>query len=71
LGLEIGDTCNIVFTPNKIAPAITKTCTVLGVSHSISIDSHKIMLKFKTLENSIFVLDDAVYGLLDLNSLSY
>jgi hypothetical protein len=71
LGLEIGDTCNIVFTPNKIAPAITKTCTVLGVSHSIGIDSHKIMLKFKTLENSIFVLDDAVYGLLDLNSLSY
>jgi hypothetical protein len=71
LSLEIGDSCNIVFTPNKIGSAITKTCSVLGVSHAIGIDSHKMVLKFKTLENTVFVLDDAVYGLLDLNSLSY
>jgi len=71
LGLEIGDICQIRFTPNGIAPSIEKYGVVIGMSNSVSLDSHVLTLKFETVETSSLILDDAVYGLLDLNIMSY
>ena len=71
LNLEIGGICNIKFTPNGISPAINKYGEILGISHSVDLEQHRIVLNFQTLDASLFVLDDAVFGLLDLNSLGY
>jgi hypothetical protein len=69
LNLEIGQVCNIVFTPNGIAPAINKMAEVLGISHIVDAEVHRMVLNFQTLDLGLFILDDARFGLLDLNSL--
>ena len=72
LNLEIGSVVRVQFTPNRMPPAISKYAQVIGVSHSASFDGHHIMsLKFQTLDIATFVLSDTVFGLLDLNILSY
>jgi hypothetical protein len=72
LNLEIGSVVRVQFTPNRMPPAISKYAQVIGVSHSASYDGHHIMsLKFQTLDIATFVLSDTVFGLLDLNILSY
>jgi hypothetical protein len=42
LGIDIGDTVSVEFTPNDIAPAITQTLAVQGISHDISPASHTV-----------------------------
>jgi hypothetical protein len=71
LGLEIGSICKIVFTPNGIAPSISKYAEVIGINHAISLTDHRVTLGFQTLDVSFFVLDDPVFGLLDSNVLAY
>jgi hypothetical protein len=71
LGLEIGSICKIVFTPNGIAPSISKYAEVIGINHSVSLTDHRVTLGFQTLDVSFFVLDDPVFGLLDSNVLAY
>lgn len=71
LGLEIGDICQIKFTPNGIPPAIEKYGVVIGMSNSGSLDNHVLTLNFETVETSSLLLDDPVYGLLDFSLLSY
>lgn len=71
LNLDIGSVCKISFTPNNIAPAITKYAMVIGVGHNGDLDHHVMSLNFQTLDSAGFVLNDAVFGLLDLDTLSY
>jgi len=71
LGLEIGSVCQIKFTPNGIAPTISKYAEVIAVSHQVSLTEHRVTLGFQTLDASFFVLDDPVFGLLDSNILAY
>lgn len=71
LGLEIGDICQIKFTPNGIAPSISKYAEIIGISHQVSLQEHRVTLGFQTLDVSFFVLDDPVFGLLDSNILAY
>jgi hypothetical protein len=71
LALEIGDICQIKFTPNGIPPAIEKYGVVIGMSNSGSLDNHVLTLNFETVETSSLLLDDPVYGLLDFSLLSY
>lgn len=42
LGLDIGDTVSVTFTPNGVGSAITQTLAVQGIAHDISPDSHVI-----------------------------
>ena len=65
LGLEIGDVVGIDFTPNNIAPAIEKHAEVIAIDHSITATNHVVTLGFATLDFSLLVLDDAVFGKLD------
>jgi hypothetical protein len=72
LNLDIGSIAQIRFTPNKVPPTIVKYAQVIGVNHSASPDGHHIMsVKFQTLDVGVFVLDDQVFGLLDLDLLGY
>ena len=72
LNLEIGSMVKIVFTPNNIPPSITKYAQVIGIDHDAAVEGHHIMsIKFQTTDIASFVLNDTVFGLLDLNTLSY
>ena len=65
LGLEIGDVVNIVFTPNGISPSINKYAEVISIDHAVDSVNHVMTLGFATLDFSLLVLDDAVFGKLD------
>lgn len=72
LNLEIGSITAIKFTPNNLPPAISKYAQVIGMGHSADyLGRHNMWIKFQTLDVGSFVLDSAVFGLLDLNILSY
>lgn len=65
LGLEINDVVEIKFTPNGIAPAITKYAEVISINHAVDTINHVVQLGFSTLDFALFVLDDAQFGKLD------
>jgi hypothetical protein len=66
LDLEIGSVCNIKFTPNGIAPAIQKYAEVISISHSADVRRHSVTLGFSTLDYIGLILNDAVFGKLDI-----
>jgi hypothetical protein len=65
LGLEIGNSVIVRFTPNQIGDPIIRASKVIGVSHSITPDLEAITLKLQTYAVAPFILDDAVFGKLD------
>jgi hypothetical protein len=69
LGLEIGQLCQIKFTPNNIAPAIQKYAEVISIAHSADVNRHQVTLGFSTLDYVPFILDDTVFGRLDTGPL--
>lgn len=69
LGIELGQLCNIKFTPNNIAPAIQKYAEVISISHSADTVRHQVTLGFSTLDYVPFILDDTVFGKLDTGPL--
>jgi hypothetical protein len=71
LGLEIGDICKIAFTPNGIAPQIVRYVEVREINHSILTDSHSVELGFDETRYAPLILDDAVFGRLDVGTLSW
>lgn len=72
LALEIGDVVQIKFTPNGIAPAITKSAEIIRVDHDITPISHVVSLGFATLDFTLLVLDDAQFGKLSAgNALAF
>jgi hypothetical protein len=72
LGLEIGDVVEIKFTPNGIAPAISKYAEIIRIDNSIDLDNHIMSLGFSTLDFALLVLDDAEFGKLDAgNALAF
>lgn len=71
LGLEIGDTGRIKFTPNGVGAQIDKFAAVIGVSHEVTPASHRVTFNFQTLDFASFVLDDAEFGILDTSRLGF
>jgi hypothetical protein len=71
LDLEIGDIVQVEFTPNRIPPAISLPCRILGVSHQWSIDKKQIVFSLETLNYGVFVLDSDLFGQLDNDRLGY
>lgn len=71
LELEIGDVCEIVFTPSGIPPAVERYAEVIGISHAVDPTSHLVTLKFSTLEFASLVLNDAEFGKLDSYALAF
>ena len=62
LALELGDVVQIKFTPNGIAPSITKYAEIIRIDHSVDTVNHVLSLGFSTLDFSLFVLDDIEFG---------
>jgi hypothetical protein len=71
IGLEIGDVCEIKFTPNNVGTQIDKYATIIRIDHDIQPASHSITFGFQTLDYASLVLDDLEFGLLDTGRLGF
>lgn len=71
LGLEIGDICSVAFTPNNIPPQILRYLEVTRIEHQIDQEIHIVSLGFNQLRYTPLILDDAVFGRLDVGTLSW
>jgi hypothetical protein len=71
LALEIGDVVQVRFTPSGIPPAIEQYVRVIGISHDWQNNEKRVNLALERLDFSLFILDDAVFGILDEDRLSF
>jgi len=71
LDLEIGDIVLIRFEPSDIPPAIEQYCRIIGINHDWNPASKNISFSLERLDFAIFILDDAVLGVLDDDRLAY
>ena len=71
LDIEIGDIVQVRFTPSGIPPAIEQYVRVIGISHDWQNNEKRINLSLERLDFALFVLDDAVFGILDDDRLSF
>jgi len=62
LGLELGDQADLVFTPNGVGLPIALRNRVIGISHQVGIDSHRVTFAFEELAFDFFILDDDPAG---------
>lgn len=71
LALDFGDICKITFTPNGIGDAIEQYVEVISIDQQIEVDTHRVSIGFIELRYAPLVLDDAVFGKLDVGTLSW
>lgn len=65
LGQDIRDILNITFTPSKVGSALTKRHSIIGVSHSMGVDSHNITFNLALTANQIMRWDSLTTGVWD------
>jgi hypothetical protein len=61
-GLDMGSVIQVKFTPNGIAPAIERYGLVIAINHQISAEDHIITVGVGSLQTSLFVIGDSVFG---------
>ena len=71
LGLELGDVVQIVFTPNGVGAPIDKYGQVISIEHNKDTSQHNIQFGLAAADFASLVLDDTVFGRLDVNSLGF
>ena len=71
LDLEIGDIVLVRFEPSDIPPAIEQYCRIIGINHDWNPGSKNISFALERLDFAVFILDDAVLGVLDDDRLAY
>lgn len=72
LSLDLTSLVIVTFTPNKIGAAITRTCIIEGISHNITPESHIVTFALGDVDRRATLrLDDALFGRLDYNVLTF
>lgn len=71
LALELTDVIQVKFTPNNIGSQINKYAQITGIQHRTNSISHSVTIRLSTLDYANFVLDDAVFGILDTSALGF
>lgn len=71
LSLDFGDICSVTFTPNGVGDPIERYVEVISIEHQIEVDFHTVTLGFKEIAYAPLVLDDVVFGKLDVGTLSW
>ena len=66
--LDINDQIRIIWTPPGTSQ-VDKTGVIESIEHTISIDTHRMVIGLTEPTGGNFTLDDAVYGVLDQNTL--
>ena len=69
LGLELGSVCKVEFTPNGIGDPIEKFIQVIKINHNIRPEQHYVTFGFQEIKYLALVLDDPVFGKLDVGTL--
>jgi hypothetical protein len=64
LGLELGDQANLVFNPGP-GGLISVRNRIIGISHEVGVDEHRVRFSLEALPFDFFILDDPVFGKLD------
>jgi hypothetical protein len=64
LGLEIGDVCEVRFTPGNppTGAPVERYGLLINIAHDIAPDSHYVTLGFGSLQTSLFVIGDPEFG---------
>jgi hypothetical protein len=70
VGLDLGDICKVEFTPNNVGDPIVRYGEVIRVSHQVTVDTYNVELGFQEILYAPLVLDDVVFGRLDVGTLS-
>lgn len=68
---EIGDLVQVTFTPNQIGLPIVRLGQITKLEHSIGVDRHDVIVGFTSVEFVGLILDDDVFGILDVGLLGY
>jgi hypothetical protein len=70
LDLELGDVVRVEFTPSNIGSVVSQIVSIDQISHEISVDTHDVTF---TLSQALaaFILDDALFGVLDEDILGF
>jgi hypothetical protein len=71
LDLEIGDIVQVKFLPSQVPPAIEQYCRVIGINNSWENNSKNITFTLERLDFALFILDNALLGVLDDDRLGY
>tara|TARA_R110002096_G_scaffold40770_3_gene110800 strand:+ start:4370 stop:5563 length:1194 start_codon:yes stop_codon:yes gene_type:complete len=71
LGLEIGDVISVKFTPNGLGDPIEQFGQIIRVNQEMDSVRHDVSISVASLDWTFLVLDDAVFGILDLNHLAF
>jgi hypothetical protein len=71
LGLELGALVRVLYTPSGIGDAIDQFVRLDAVEHTITAADHRVRLSFSQGEPPALVLDSALFGLLDTNTLGF
>lgn len=71
LALELGDLVQVVYTPSGIGDAIDQFVRLDQIEHTIDPAQHRIKFSFSRGEDPALVLDSAIFGILDTNTLGY
>jgi len=69
LALEIGDTTKVEFKPNDIGDKIERYVRIISIKQDVNPQSHIVRFGFQETQLRI-VLDDAVFGKLDIGTLA-
>jgi hypothetical protein len=72
LGLELTNVIVVKFQPNRTGTRISQNCEIIGIAHQVRPDSHRLTFKLAQTDGRVaFVLDDAVFGVLDTSELGF
>ena len=71
LGLELGDVIVIKFTPNGIGNQILQYGEIIKLDHEIEQIRHDVTIGVSALDWTFLVLDDSVFGTIDVNHLGF
>ena len=71
LGLELGALVQVVYTPSGIGDPIDQFVRLDQIEHNIDPAQHRVTLSFSQGEAPALVLDSALFGILDTNTLGF
>lgn len=71
LGLELGDIVLIKFTPNGVGDAIEQYGEVIKLDHGVQKIRHDVTIGLAALDWNFLVLDDSLFGTMDVNHLGF
>jgi hypothetical protein len=70
MGLEIGDVCEVKFTPGNppTGDSFDRFGLLISISHDVSVDAHFVTFGLGSLQTSLFVIGDPEFGTIGVDA---